>query len=77
MSLQLDCSSPHRQITALRKKETGPLVVNHLGCPALLASLVELLSVAPEVTIDCFVKFEDEKILSQIVLTLSVPCLFR
>ena len=67
MSLQLDCSSPHRQITALRKKETGPLVVNHLGCPALLASLVELLSVAPEATIDSFVTFESAKILGQTV----------
>ena len=63
MSLQLDCSSPHRQITALRKKETGPLVVNHLGCPALLASLVELLSVAQEATVNSFVKFEGEKFL--------------
>ena len=69
MSLQLDCSSPHRQITALRKKETGPLVVNHLGCPALLASLVELLSVAPEAIVNSFVKFEDEKFLSLAVLT--------
>ena len=69
MSLQLDCSSPHRQITALRKKETGPLVVNHLGCPALLASLVELLSDVPEATVNSFVNFEDEKFLGQAVST--------
>ena len=67
MSLQLDCSSPHRQITALRKKETGPLVVNHLGCPALLASLVKLLNDAPVANMYSFLMFEGEKFLGQTI----------